>query len=452
MRRYVCLLPLVLLSASLISYGDDDDLTSTAERFVDLLSKGEFSRAAGNFDDVMREALPPEKLKEVWESLIAQTGPFKGRIGARSEKAGKYDIVFVTCRFEKATLDVKVVFNRERQITGLWFVPSRTQVEYKPPSYVNLISFREKEVTIKTGKWALPGTLTIPTGKGPFPAVVLVHGSGPHDRDETIGPNKPFRDLAWGLASRGIAVLRYEKRTKVYAKKLASMKGERFTVKDETIEDALSAVSLLRRSEGIDAKGIFVLGHSLGGMLVPRIGAADPKIAGLIVMAGTTRHLEDVILDQMTYIFSLDGRISQGEAKRLERIKKQVAKVKDPNLSVDTPASELPFNTPASYWLDLRGYDPVETAKDLSQPMLILQGGRDYQVTMEDFRRWKEGLSSRKNVRFKLYPKLNHLFIEGEGKSTPAEYQKVGHVAEEVIEDISDWVRSVYGHKAFIGD
>jgi hypothetical protein len=451
MRRYAYLLLLALLSTSLIPYGGGDEFTPIAKRFVELLSEGEFSKATENFDGVMKKVLPPKKLKEVWESLVAQAGPFKGQIGARTEKTGKYEIVFVTCRFEKLTLDAKVVFNREKQISGLWFVPSRSHAEYKPPSYVDLESFREREVTVGTGEWALPGTLTIPTGDGPFPAVVLVHGSGPHDRDETIGPNKPFRDLTWGLASRGIAVLRYEKRTKVYAQKLASKKGD-FTVKDETIEDALSAVSLLRRNEGIDAEGIFVLGHSLGGMLVPRIGALDPKIAGLIVMAGTTRPLEDVILDQMTYVFSLDGKISREETKQLERIKEQVAKVKDPNLSVDVPASELPFNTPASYWLDLRGYDPVEAAKDLKQPMLILQGGRDYQVTMEDFRRWREGLSSRGDVRFKIYPKLNHLFIEGEGKCTPAEYQRVGHVAEEVIEDISNWVKSIHGRKALIGD
>ena len=78
----------------------------------------------------------------------------------------------------------------------------------------------------------------------------------------------------------------------------------------------------------------------------------------------------------------------------------------------------------------------------LKQPMLILQGERDYQVTMEDFAGWKKNLSSKASVEFKTYPNLNHLFMEGEGKSTPHEYETAGHVAEIVINDIADWMKT----------
>src|SRR5262249_57372826 len=121
-------------------------------------------------------------------------------------------------------------------------------------------------------------------GAGPFPGVGLAHGSGPNDRDETIAQNKPFKDLALGLASRGIAVLRYDKRTKVYPAKMAGLAG--LTVKDEVVDDAIAAASMLRSQPRIDPARVFVLGHSLGGMLVPRIAAADAKLAGVIVMAG----------------------------------------------------------------------------------------------------------------------------------------------------------------------
>ena len=164
----------------------------------------------------------------------------------------------------------------------------------------------------------------MPVGKGPFAAVVLVQGSGPHDWDETIGPNKPFRDLAWGLASQGIAVLRYDKRTKVYGAKIQDLMAT-FTVKEETIDDALAAVALLRRNAQVNPQQIMVLGHSLGGYLLPRIGAADPGIAGLIMLAGMTRKLEDTILDQYTYIFSLSGTLSAEQQQQLEELKKQVA-------------------------------------------------------------------------------------------------------------------------------
>jgi pimeloyl-ACP methyl ester carboxylesterase len=133
--------------------------------------------------------------------------------------------------------------------------------------------------------------LSLPSGAGPLPAIVLVHGSGQHDRDETIGPNKPFRDLAWGLASRGIAVLRYEKRTRQHQQRVAQLENG-FTVKEEAIDDAGAAVALLRNRTGIRANRIYVLGHSLGAMLAPRIAAADPAVAGLVLMAGPVRSLE----------------------------------------------------------------------------------------------------------------------------------------------------------------
>jgi len=162
----------------------------------------------------MKKAMPPDKLQEAWESIVATAGPFQQQTGVREQEAGPYRIVFVTCRFEKTVLDAKVVYRKDGRITGLWFGPARPPVEYKAPAYADRSAFTEQEVTVGQGEWALPGTLSLPKGKGPFPALVLVHGSGPQDRDETVGANRPFRDLAWGLASRGVAVLRYEKRTR----------------------------------------------------------------------------------------------------------------------------------------------------------------------------------------------------------------------------------------------
>jgi len=285
----------------------------------------------------------------------------------------------------------------------------------------------------------LPGTLSIPNGQGPFPALLLVHGSGPNDRDETVGANKPFRDLAWGLASKGVAVLRYDKRTKAYPEELAALSST-LTVNEEVVDDAVAAAALLRTQGSVDPKREFVLGHSLGGTLIPRIALADPQAAGFVILAGATRPLEDLMLIQSEYLARLDGTLSAYEVAALDELKRQVDQVKDPGLSTAAHPQGL-LGAPVSYWLDLRAYNPAEVAVTVDQPMLILQGGRDYQVGVEDLNGWKLTLSSRTDVQFKLYAGLNHLFMPGDGKSTPAEYQTPGHVAEEVVNDIADWVR-----------
>lgn len=417
----------------------DSDLITRAERFVDLLSRGEMEEAAKGFDATMKGAAPPAKLTELWKMLQAQFGPFQKRTGTRVETVGGYRAALVTSRFEKEAMDLQVVFDGEGRIAGFFVKP--VQQPAAAPAYFKKDAFREKEVEVGSGEWAVPGTLTVPVGKGPFPAVVLVHGSGPNDRDETLGPNKTFRDLAWGLASQGIAVLRYDKRTRIHGDKMAAL--PRFTVQEETVDDALAAAALLRRAvgaeAGIDPRRVFVLGHSLGGMLIPRIGARDAELAGLIILAGPTRPLEETIPQQVSYLASLDGTVSDEEKEQVARFQEQAAKVK----AMTPESTERVLGVPPAYWLDLRGYHPPAAAARLRQPLLVLHGERDYQVTMEDYEGWKKGLAEKKDVTFKSYPKLNHHFMEGEGPGTPADYDKPGHVAPAVIEDIAAWIGAV---------
>ena len=351
---------------------------------------------------------------------------------------GRAIIVTLTCQFEKVALDMDVTVEGEH-ILGFFF-RANAKLAYKAPAYVKADSFHEVEVKINPDSdWALPGTLTLPKGEGPFPVVVLVHGSGPHDRDETIGPNLVFRDLAWGLASKGIAVLRYEKRTKEHGYKLVKQ-NIAVTIKEEVLDDALAATALLRTRKEIDPKKIYLLGHSLGGHLAPLIASQDDKLAGLILLAGNSRPLTDLIVEQADYLMTLPDTTNK-DKEQLEKMKKDVERVKDPKLGEGMLKSEQIMGAPVAYWLSLRAYDAPATAAKLKLPMLILQGERDYQVTMTDFDLWKKTLKRHDNVRFQSYPKLNHIFAEGEGKSQPKEYGALTHVSGAVIDDMADWIK-----------
>ena len=439
------MLPLVfILTAALlqapVAGRQAPDARAHARTVLSAIAAGEFGKVEADFTSQMEKALPPGRLETMWAALQRQAGAFKScETESRVARIAGKEMVITACAFERATIDVQFAFDPGGRISGLVFRPvSNVASAYTLPSYANAAAYTESERTIGSADWPLPGTLTMPAGARSAPAVVLVHGSGANDRDETIGGNKPFKDLAAGLASRGIAVLRYDKRSRVHAGRMAGVAD--FTVKDEVIDDALEAVKILRSEPGIDKARVFVLGHSLGAMLAPRIWMADPSIAGVVVLAGPARPLQDAIVAQSRYLVAADGTTSPEEQRALDETEALARRVRALQPE-DAKSGGLISGAPASYWLDLRGYDPTEAATKVKAPMLIMQGERDYQVTMEEFAKWKTALGARRDVTFRSYPLLNHLFIAGSGPSLPAEYQVPGHVAEEVILDLASWIQ-----------
>lgn len=417
----------------------DQDFEAVGKALAHELSSRQFDKVVARFDEGMKSAMPAAKLSTVWDELVGRVGAFRAIGATRTEEPRAYHFVFVTCEFERETLDLKIVFTSSGRVAGMFFVPSQSKVPWAAPDYAKPSAFHERQVTLGSGRWQLPGTLSVPNGAGPFPVVVLVHGSGPHDEDETVDLNKPFKDIAWGLASRNVAVLRYTKRTLKYGKELSeSLAG--LTVQDEAIDDARSAVALVATLPEIDTKRIYLLGHSLGGMLAPRIATGDALIAGLIIMAGTTRPLEEVFVEQVKYLAGLRGKMTDAEQKQIEAAEQTAREIRNPALTPTMTVRFMGSPTPGSYWLDLRDYHPGATAARLKIPMLLLRGERDYQVTAKDFEAWKKALDGHSHATFKLYPSLNHLFMAGMGVPSPAEYSKPNHVAQVVIEDIANWI------------
>lgn len=311
--------------------------------------------------------------------------------------------------------------------------PSSPAPDPPVPAYVKAGAFAEREVTVGAAEWALPGTLAMPTGPGPVPAVVLVHGSGPHDRDESVGGAKPFRDLAQGLASRGIAVLRYEKRTRAHGARMANGVP---TLEAEVIDDAAAAARLLLATPGIDATRVFVVGHSLGGTLAPRVAKAEPKVAGIVSLAGATRPPWTLVLEQIAHLESV-GAADAATAARLRADMETIGRV----ARGEAPDPKTPvMGVPTSYWLAWGAVRPAEEAAALGKPVLALRGARDYQVGPADQALWEKALAGKPNCAARTLPGLNHLFVEGEGVSTPAEYAKRGHVAAAVLDAIAAFV------------
>ncbi|MDQ7087774.1 MAG: alpha/beta fold hydrolase [Acidobacteriota bacterium] len=300
--------------------------------------------------------------------------------------------------------------------------------------------FEERELALKNGEITLGGTLTLPdprpSEEHALPAVVLVHGSGPNDRDETLGPNKPFRDLAHGLARHGIAVYRYDKRT--FAAREA-LDTATLTLEDETISDAVVALGRVRDQKEIDPGRVYLAGHSLGGLAAPWIAQRDPQVAGIILLAGANLPLDEMILEQTGFLARRRG-VAESAREEIETMRESFRRLRAGEL----PPDEVIMGAGVRYWQDILARDPLAALAKVSKPVLVLAGDKDYQVGPRHYERWLEACRAAKNdrCRGRLFTGLNHLFMPVTGESDGTEYQLPSRVAPEVIEHMAAWILS----------
>lgn len=411
------------------------DAATIAATLLDRLDAHDYAAAEATFGAQMAAAVPADKLQQVWESLPQLAGDATGRGEPVVAAQDGVQVVTIPLHYARAELVAKVVVAADGSIAGFMVQPPDAAAA--PPPAVDA-SFGETDFSVGEGERALPGTLAMPKAAPPaagFPAVVLVHGSGPQDRDESIGPNKPFLDIARGLAAQGIAVLRYEKRTKARPQDFADGK---VTIDSETTDDAVVAVAALRMAPGIDPSRVFVLGHSQGAMMAPRIAQRSGGVAGLVLLAAPARPLLDILQEQRKRMAVLDdGRTSAEESAALDALKQQVAAVR---AGADVPAAQSPMGQPAAYWRSTDAVDPIGEARVAALPMLVLQGTRDIQVVDADWQGWKGAFHDDPKVEFKLYEGLNHFGIAVQGDDDLAAYAAPGHVDAQLVADVAAWI------------
>ena len=343
---------------------------------IELLSTGRFDELAALFAPELRAAASADTVRLAWAAEV-------GEVRSIGEPTALGDARFSV--LVNGSVELRASFDDQDRITGLRLAAA---ARWEPPSYAKPRRFSEREVAVGSQ----PGTLLLPR-KGTDAGVVLLSGGGPFDRDGTAGGMKPLKDLAWGLGSRGIASVRFDKPI------------DAPTLTTEYVPHAVAAVELL--SQQVDR--VYVVGHSAGGKVAPKVALAAPAVAGLVLLAADTQPMTDAAV-----------RVGKHLGQDLTDVARRTA-----DATIDTPASELLFGLPATYWLELREYDQVATAAEAGRPMLVLQGGRDYQVTVEDdLPGWQ-----RLGADVRIYPDADHMFFASNGS----------HVMEQVIRDIAQF-------------
>ncbi len=339
---------------------------------------------------------------------------------------------------------------------------NRPQEPKKPYPYDEVeVSYRNPNDNIK-----IAGTLTLPRGSGPYPVVLLITGSGPQDRDETIAEHRPFLVLADHLTRNGIAVLRVDDRG-VGGTDIGSLSA----TSENLAGDVLAGVSFLKQRKEIDPKRIGLIGHSEGGMIAPMVAARSNDVSFIVLLAGLGQRGEDVIYSQTELIMKTQGTHvdtirhtiallksinsvvkSETDQTRIEqKINEEIAAydrtLGDLQKLLFAPAvgvvkASMPIYKTAWYRYFIT-FDPLPVLKNVKVPVLALNGELDLQVpAKENLDLIGAGLQAGGNndVTLKSFPKLNHLFQSSQ-TGLPSEYGKIEEtISPEVLKTVSDWI------------
>lgn len=420
---------------------DEAYLARIGSAYLESLFSGEYEKAYTVYvhDETMTKAINPDSYKAFFDDMYSKNGAFKKFVGADTRFQGDYGFYTTGVVLEKTSMNANVVFDKKGLIAGFNFTPFTFDDEADSEKPTGLV---ELDVEFGLEDWPLRGKITVPSTDGlnplpgKHPVLVLVHGSGPNDMNETVGMNQPFKDIAYYLAERGISVLRYDKRTFTYGTQMAMLKD--LTVYEETIDDAVEAVKYVSNLDYVDTDRIFVLGHSLGGYLIPRIADLTPEASGYIIAAGIFSGLGKIIPHQVEYLAMIDGEISDEEQTYIDDMTLQAEKSLNPDTIGDNEAVMGAFK---AYWVDLANYDAASMARQIEKPVYVFQGDRDYQVPLNEFEIINEAVKDMDNYTLQIWSGMNHLMMYGEGTPSPEEYFVKSEVYPPLLDYIIDFIR-----------
>lgn len=408
------------------------------QRVLSMLMTGATDSLYLEMSAEMQQAMTKTQLSVLWYTLEMTYGKVQSTGQWEEQHVMGYDVAKCRVGFARADLDFSVTFSGD-EVAGMFFTPAPEAAPPQEP--VTTTSFQEKHLVLSCDGYDMPALLTLPKQEAKAPCVIIVHGSGPNDKDGTIGGNKPYAQLARMLAERGVASFRYDKRTFVY-RDLPDSIAATLTVDYETTDDAVAAAAMLHAmANDIDTSRLFVLGHSQGGMMIPRIAQRTTVPHGYIMMAAPARRLLDLMVMQLDYLH--EHGLYPDWPKAREDMERQIANLRLWGQDAFDSTMPMPMGLPLSYLLDLEGYDQTREARAITKPLLVMNGEADYQVTMDDFHAWEKALQGKDNVTWKSYEGLNHIFIPAGDPSLPSDYAKQGTIPSEVADDIARFVKGL---------
>lgn len=404
------------------------DFDAISAEAAKLIVDGDYEAFTKLFDSGLSNTLNVDTLKSGFDRFEADYGKIVSHELVSIDKGVPYAQAVFKINYPYTAMKLTLVFNLKGQIAGI--ETDSYPVEVNLPE-----GAIEKNLTVGQNG----ATLTLPGTSKDYPVVILVHASGPNDRDETVYNTKIFRDIAYGLAEQGIATLRYDKIT--YTDEMLAT-SKTLTLDQEVTDDVLRAIDLMKNAEHIDSNNIFLFGHSLGGMLMPYLSEKSDAVKGYIMAGAPATTFAENIFNQYAYMAQMDETMSEdSKVSAMQQVAYFANAVSE--LDFDKESEEIGFGGFNNlFWCALNNYDHIETAQKMTKPLFIIQGERDFQTTMNDFKLWQDALKDHDNVTLKSYPALNHLLVEGKNQSTPDEYYLHSQVSPNLIKDIGKWIAS----------